>query len=64
MGKFSFQMQCRARIKATLLPATLPFWQRFIKNSYFLHTLFSAVLSNSFWVQIFFGILLHSAYYR
>uniref|UniRef100_A0A671DR45 Uncharacterized protein n=1 Tax=Rhinolophus ferrumequinum TaxID=59479 RepID=A0A671DR45_RHIFE len=34
------------------------------KNSYSLYTLFSAVLCNSFWMQIFLGILLHSAFYR
>uniref|UniRef100_A0A2K6QDW8 Uncharacterized protein n=1 Tax=Rhinopithecus roxellana TaxID=61622 RepID=A0A2K6QDW8_RHIRO len=62
MGRFSFQTQCRARIKTTLCQLFCPFG--FIKNSLFFHTLFSAVLSNSFWVQIFFGILLHSAYYR
>lgn len=72
MGRFSFEMQCRARIKTTLCQLLCPFGKvtlnkessGFIKNSYFLHTLFSAVLSNSFWVQIFFGIILHSAYYR
>uniref|UniRef100_A0A2I3SF07 Uncharacterized protein n=3 Tax=Homininae TaxID=207598 RepID=A0A2I3SF07_PANTR len=64
MGKFSFQMQCRARIKATLCHLLCPFGKGLLRTLYFLHTLFSAVLSNSFWVQIFFGILLHSAYYR
>uniref|UniRef100_A0A2K5HQ23 Uncharacterized protein n=1 Tax=Colobus angolensis palliatus TaxID=336983 RepID=A0A2K5HQ23_COLAP len=58
MGRFSFQTQCRARIKTTLCQLLCPF------ELLFFHTLFSAVLSNSFWVQIFFGILLHSAYYR
>lgn len=65
-------LSSRARIKAALGQLLSPFGQVVLKNlkgllrknSYSLHTLFSAVLCNSFWMQIFLGILLHSAFYR
>lgn len=69
---FLFKLSiCRARVKATLCQLLSPFGQVILKGlKGLLRTLtlfilpFSAVLCNSFWVQIFFSILLHSAFYR
>ena len=62
---------CRARVKATLCQLLSPFGQVILKGlKGLLRTLtlfilpFSAVLCNSFWVQIFLSILLRSAFYR